>query len=104
MLIKLKKAQATAEYAILFALVVAAAMGVQSYVKRSLQARIYDAANDFVTATGGTTLQWHGISLDKTTTDQFSRSEFIEDYQNDPANPFTYNKVTTGAYRQVTVE
>jgi uncharacterized protein (UPF0333 family) len=104
MLIKLKKAQATAEYAILFSLVVAAAMGVQSYVKRALQARVYDAANDFVEATGGRTLQWHGISTDKTTTDQESTQEFIEDYEGDPDNPFTYNKTQSGAYRQVTVE
>jgi uncharacterized protein (UPF0333 family) len=104
MLIKLRKSQATAEYAILFALVVAAAMGVQSYVKRALQARVYDAANDFVNATGGTTLQWQGISTDKTTTDQESKSEFIEDYEADPENPFTYNKTTTADYRQITVQ
>lgn len=104
MLIKLKKAQATAEYAILFSLVVAAAMGVQSYVKRALQARVHDAANDFVSATGGTTLQWHGVSLDKTTTDQFSRSEFVEDYETNSNEPFSYNKTSSASYRQVTVE
>ncbi|MBU1113480.1 MAG: class III signal peptide-containing protein, partial [Candidatus Omnitrophica bacterium] len=43
MLIKLRKAQATAEYAILFAVVIGAAMGVQSYVKKAIQARIFDA-------------------------------------------------------------
>ena len=104
MLIKLRrKGQATAEYAILFALVVAAAMGVQSYVKRSLQARIFDAANDFVSTTGGTTLQWHGISSDKTTTNQISTKEFIEDYDN-PEEPFSYNTQSASDYRQVTVQ
>ena len=104
MLIKLKKGQATAEYAILFSLVVAAAMGVQSYVKKSLQARVYDAANDFVAATGGTTLQWHGVAMDKTTTDQRATSDFVEDYEGNPDKPFTYNKTSAAAYRQITVE
>jgi hypothetical protein len=40
----LKKAQSTAEYAILLSLVVAAAMGIQAEVKRAIQARIHDAA------------------------------------------------------------
>ncbi len=103
MLMKLKKAQATAEYAILFALVVAAAMGVQNYVKRALQARVYDAANDFISATGGTTLQWHGIMTDKTTTDQTSFREFIEDYSN-PQEPFTYNETESSSFKSVTVQ
>ncbi|MBN3040562.1 MAG: hypothetical protein JW867_05500 [Candidatus Omnitrophica bacterium] len=103
MLIKLKKAQATAEYAILFALVVAAVMGVQNYVKRSLQARIYDAANDFIDATGGTTLQWHGIQTDKVTTDQVQTKEFIEDYDN-PEEPFSYDTKSSSDYRSVTIE
>ncbi|MDD4955447.1 MAG: hypothetical protein PHP17_05370 [Candidatus Omnitrophica bacterium] len=44
MLSKLRKAQSTAEYAILLSLVVAAAMGIQTEVKRAIQARIHDAA------------------------------------------------------------
>ncbi len=40
---KLKKAQSTAEYSILFALVVAAALGMQTYMKRSVQAKMHDA-------------------------------------------------------------
>ncbi|MCK9614616.1 MAG: hypothetical protein M0R48_03825 [Candidatus Omnitrophica bacterium] len=44
MLRKLRKAQSTAEYAILLSLVVAAAMGIQAEVKRAIQARIHDAA------------------------------------------------------------
>ena len=41
---KNKKAQNTAEYAILIALVVAAAIAMQTYVQRSLQARVRGAA------------------------------------------------------------
>lgn len=60
MLIKIRKAQSTAEYAILFSLVVAAAVGVQSYVRRALQARVFDATDYLVkeTATLGNTRQW----------------------------------------------
>jgi len=43
MLIKLKKAQSTAEYAILISVIVGAALAMQVYIKRSLQAKIHDA-------------------------------------------------------------
>ena len=46
----IKKAQNTAEYAILFALVIAAVIGMQTYVKRGIQARVADTSDDFVTA------------------------------------------------------
>lgn len=39
-----KKAQSTAEYAVLVGLVVAAAIGMQTYVKRGLQERMHQAA------------------------------------------------------------
>ena len=53
MLIRLRnsKAQTTAEYAILIALVVGAAMAMQVYVKRGLQGRVRDVV-DF-TGSGG---------------------------------------------------
>jgi Flp pilus assembly pilin Flp len=38
-----RKGQNTAEYAILIALIIAAAVGVQTYVKMSLQGKIHDA-------------------------------------------------------------
>lgn len=37
--------QSTAEYAIVFALVVAAAIAIQTYVKRGLQGRVRDVVN-----------------------------------------------------------
>jgi len=39
------KAQSTAEYAIVIALVIAAAVGMQIYVKRGLQAKVKDAVD-----------------------------------------------------------
>ncbi len=43
-----RKAQSTAEYAILIGLVVAAAITIQTYVKRGLQGRVRDAGADLV--------------------------------------------------------
>jgi hypothetical protein len=101
MLIRLKKAQATAEYAILFAVVIGAAMGVQTYVKRALQARIYDAANQFIDQTGGTTYQWEHTSGTKTTTEQRSERHFIEDPENTDA-PYIYNESMSQRYTSTT--
>lgn len=75
MLIKLRKAQSTAEYAILLSLVVAAAMGIQAEVKRAIQARIHQAAmvlsnNEEYEPTSGT----------KTTTKQTSNMTRTENY------------------------
>lgn len=43
MLIKMKEAQSTAEYAILISVIVGAALAMQVYIKRSLQAKMHDA-------------------------------------------------------------
>jgi len=97
MLIKLKKAQATAEYAILFAVVIGAAMGVQAYVKKAIQARIYDAANQFVNDTGGTTFQWQGVSGTKTISNQLSNRLFTENLESTTA-PYVYNETVNADY------
>ena len=55
MLIKLKKSQSTAEYAILISLIVAAALGMQLYMKRSLQAKMHDASLALTDVTGDVT-------------------------------------------------
>lgn len=99
MLNKFKKAQATAEYAILFAVVIGAAMGVQAYVKRALQARIHDAADQFIDATspdGVRNYQWEGVTGTKTTTDQSSRREFVENVEAD--TQYTYNETMQANY------
>jgi len=45
MLRQLKKGQSTAEYAIVIGLVIAAAVGMQLYVKRGIQGKIKDAVD-----------------------------------------------------------
>ena len=45
MLRRLRKGQSTAEYAIVISLVIAAAVAMQVYVKRSIQAKMKDAAD-----------------------------------------------------------
>ena len=51
-LIKNKKAQNTAEYAILISLVVAGIIAMQTYAQRALQARVRDAAKFMADQTG----------------------------------------------------
>ena len=105
MLFRSKKGQVTAEYAILFALVVAAAMGVQTYVKKSLQARVYDATEYFVsnTASLGSTRQWEPGRSVKTTTNQVSEREFIEDFEDTDA-PFRYNEEMSADFESTTTQ
>lgn len=55
MLIKLRRAQSTAEYAILISVIVGAALAMQVYVKRSLQAKMKVAANSLTDVTGDIT-------------------------------------------------
>ncbi|MDP3042656.1 MAG: hypothetical protein Q8N62_08070 [Candidatus Omnitrophota bacterium] len=57
-----RKGQNTAEYAILIALIIAAAVGMQTYVKRGLQGRVKEAVNHTGTAqdVGGVNLTFTG--------------------------------------------
>lgn len=59
-LLKNKKAQNTAEYALLISLVVAAVIAMQTYAQRAIQARIRDAAQYMAAQTSelGTTNQY----------------------------------------------
>jgi len=50
--LKNKKAQNTAEYALLIALVVAGVIAMQTYAQRALQARIHDTSVYMANATG----------------------------------------------------
>lgn len=83
MLIKLRHAQSTAEYAILLSLVVAAAMGIQNEVRRAIQARIHDAAMEL---SGGK--QYEPATGTKTTTSQKSETtkdeKFVESGSDEP--------------------
>lgn len=59
----IKKAQNTAEYAILIALVVGAAIGMQTYVKRGLQGRVKDSSRGLVETISGST-DWATLESD----------------------------------------
>jgi len=52
-LFKNRKAQNTAEYALLIALVIAGVIAMQTYAQRSLQARMRDAARYYAEQTNG---------------------------------------------------
>ena len=64
-LMKNKKAQNTAEYAILISLVVAGIIAMQTYAQRALQARVRDAGQYLKTqtATLGSTVQYEPYYL-----------------------------------------
>ena len=64
-LIKNKKAQNTAEYAILISLVVAGIIAMQTYAQRALQARVRDASTYLKNQTDdlGSTLQYEPYYL-----------------------------------------
>ncbi len=57
-----KKGQNTAEYAILIALIIAAAIGMQTYIKRGLQGRVRDVVDHTGAAqeVGGESLSFSG--------------------------------------------
>jgi len=61
-----RKGQNTAEYAILIALIIAAAVGMQTYVKRGLQGRVKDAVVHTGTAqeVGGANLNFTGTQYE----------------------------------------
>ena len=64
-LIKNKKAQNTAEYAILISLVVAGIIAMQTYAQRALQARVRDASQHLAAQTSnlGATVQYEPYYL-----------------------------------------
>ncbi len=74
-LIKNKKAQNTAEYAILISLVVAGIIAMQTYAQRALQARVRDASSYLKNQTTamGTTTQYEPYYL--TTDYDIARNE-----------------------------
>jgi flagellar assembly factor FliW len=66
-ILKNKRAQNTAEYAILISLVVAGIIAMQTYAQRALQARVRDASDYLTSQTGneiGFTAQYEPYYLD----------------------------------------
>jgi len=80
MLRKFKKAQSTAEYAIMIGVIVGAALAMQVYLKRSLNAKMKDAGDALTSVSGDIT--GGGVMLG--TTKQY-----------EPYYANTYSKVTT---------
>jgi Flp pilus assembly pilin Flp len=104
-LMKNKKAQNTAEYALLISLVVAAIIAMQTYAQRSLQARIRDAGNYLVRQTTalGSTAQYEPYYL--TTNYLVTRNSSETEIQN--INTVAMNVVSnrtrgTGGFQQST--
>ena len=81
-LIKNKKAQNTAEYAILISLVVAGIIAMQTYAQRALQARVRDAGQHLQTETSalGTTVQYepYYLKTDYTVTRDESETQLLD--------------------------
>ena len=94
-LIRNKKGQNTAEYAVLIGLVVAAVIAMQTYVKRGVQGRMHDASDKFykdLTKDTG----WSGIS-----------TTVVDDTKNqyEPTNLASQStKVTIEDYKQTNVK
>lgn len=96
-LIKNKKAQQTAEYALLISLVIAAVIAMQTYAQRTIQARIRDASQYLTTQTSalGTTNQYEPYYL--TTDYDVSRSDTTRDFHGaraDESGLFTMDSVS----------
>jgi uncharacterized protein (UPF0333 family) len=58
-----KRGQNTAEYAVLLALVIGAAVGIQTYVKRGVQGRLHDASKQYTDElnTGANATEWTAL-------------------------------------------
>jgi len=66
-----KKAQSTVEYGILIAVVVGAAVAMQVFVKRALQAKQKDAADMFTSVSGTLSFDNGGIQTTLNSTSQY---------------------------------
>jgi hypothetical protein len=80
-----RKGQNIAEYSILIALVIAAAVAMNTYVKRNLQAKVHDAVNyagPEIKGVGGNDLKFSGAQFEpdyvSSTTNQTSTKNALE--------------------------
>ncbi|MBF0122637.1 MAG: hypothetical protein HQL21_04405 [Candidatus Omnitrophica bacterium] len=98
-----KKAQNTAEYAILIALVIGAVVAMQTYAQRALQGRIRDASvymKDQTSGLGGSTGQYEPYYLcSKSETQRNSQDKFTETGSTTKSQSETLEKedITLGA-------
>lgn len=72
-----KKGQNTAEYAILIALIIGAAVAMQTYIKRGIQGRVHDEVMDMAAQTPelGSTKQYEPYYLDSSFTVDTQKDE-----------------------------
>ncbi|MBF0522503.1 MAG: hypothetical protein HQL24_05535 [Candidatus Omnitrophica bacterium] len=84
-LLKNKKAQNTAEYAILISLVVSTATTMQAYVQRSIQGRVKDASNLMTSVKGDdvVTISWKSVTCRKSmqSTQQYEPYYLTKEYE-----------------------
>lgn len=105
-LFKNKKAQNTAEYALLISLVVAAVIAMQTYAQRAIQGRIRDAAKYMAdqTNTLGNTAQYEAYyqsssyDIDRTSTDTSVHNNETISLSQDETRKRKENGLTTTSY------
>lgn len=71
--------QSTAEYAILIGVVVAAAVGMQTYIKRGVQARVHDEAVVYYDTAFRNNADWDGIRTDLITVSGITAGQYEPD-------------------------
>lgn len=71
--------QSTAEYAILIGVVVAAAVGMQTYIKRGVQARVHDEAVVYYDTAFRNNADWDGIRTDLITVSGINAGQYEPD-------------------------
>lgn len=104
--LKSKKAQSTAEYALLIGLVIGAAVVMQLYVKRGINAKMKDATDVMTRQTGDPTGDGHMMA----TTDQYEPYYSSREQEQATAVDRTEKRVqnsgeaTTGVHKVVTNE
>lgn len=101
-LMKNKKAQQTAEYALLISLVVAAIIAMQTYAQRTIQARIRDASQYLANSTSelGKTVQYEPYYL--TTSYETVRDDTTEQVQTIAGGRAVFNTVENSVRTRAT--
>jgi len=104
-LLKNKKAQNTAEYALLIALVVAGVIAMQTYAQRALQARVRDASATLAQMTNelGTTKQYEPYYLSTNYEVERYSEEFVHlDNATSDKDMFSNRARGTGGFQKST--
>jgi Flp pilus assembly pilin Flp len=100
--LKNKRAQSTAEYAVLLGLVVGAIVTMQVYVRRSINAKIADAS-DFLTQQGGAVSNWGTGNADIGTRSQYEPYYLYREQQQSTSRDRAEKEVTAGGAATSTI-